>query len=154
MKVMLVEGWPMESQERRDLMQRISSTPNVSLWPTTSDMRKVYERTWMLLVPSELETFGRVVVEAQASGIPVATSSAGALPWVVGEGGRVFSGSQTAADWAEWIKTLWNDRASYVLLSEKATKNSQRPEFDADRVISSFDEVLSVVQRAAPQFRH
>ena len=38
-------------------------------------------------MPGWLEQFGRVVVEAQASGIPVVASASGALPDVVGGAG-------------------------------------------------------------------
>ncbi len=40
-----------------------------------------------VLVPNVLEQFGRVVVEAQASGVPVVASDCGALPDVVGDAG-------------------------------------------------------------------
>jgi glycosyltransferase involved in cell wall biosynthesis len=38
-------------------------------------------------MPGWIEQFGRVVVEGQASGVPVVASSSGALPDVVGEVG-------------------------------------------------------------------
>jgi glycosyltransferase involved in cell wall biosynthesis len=52
----------------------------------------VYRHIDVLSVPSVpmpgwIEQFGRVVVEAQASGIPVVTSASGALPDVVGDDG-------------------------------------------------------------------
>ena len=54
--------------------------------------------------PGWLEQFGRVVVEAQASGVPVVASASGALPDVVGEAGLLVPagdpGALCARPWA------------------------------------------------------
>jgi glycosyltransferase involved in cell wall biosynthesis len=62
----------------------------------------VYERFDVLAVPSVptpgwIEQFGRVVVEAQASGVPVVASASGALPDVVGEDGLLVSPASPVA---------------------------------------------------------
>jgi glycosyltransferase involved in cell wall biosynthesis len=61
-----------------------------------------YPRFDVLAVPSVpmpgwLEQFGRVVVEAQASGVPVVASASGALPDVVGEEGLLVPPRDPAA---------------------------------------------------------
>jgi glycosyltransferase involved in cell wall biosynthesis len=48
-------------------------------------------------LPSWIEQFGRVVVEAQASGVPVVASASGALPDVVGESGLLVPPSDPDA---------------------------------------------------------
>ncbi len=66
------------------------------------DIPDTYRRFDVLAVPSVpmpgwLEQFGRVVVEAQASGIPVVASASGALPDVVGEEGLLVPPSHPGA---------------------------------------------------------
>jgi glycosyltransferase involved in cell wall biosynthesis len=48
-------------------------------------------------LPSWIEQFGRVVVEAQASGVPVVASASGALPDVVGENGLLVPPADPSA---------------------------------------------------------
>jgi glycosyltransferase involved in cell wall biosynthesis len=67
-----------------------------------ADIPGVYERFDVLAVPSVptpgwVEQFGRVVVEAQASGVPVVASASGALPDVVGEDGLLVSPASPVA---------------------------------------------------------
>jgi len=59
-----------------------------------------------ILVPGVLEQFGRVVVEAQASGVPVVASAIGALPDVVGEAGILVAPSDPGALCAALVRLL------------------------------------------------
>ena len=67
-----------------------------------ADIPRTYREFDVLAVPSVpmpgwLEQFGRVVVESQASGIPVVASASGALPDVVGGAGLLVPPGDAAA---------------------------------------------------------
>ena len=49
-----------------------------------ADVATIYADTDLLVVPSRIETYGMVVLEALARGIPVVATTAGGLPGVVG----------------------------------------------------------------------
>jgi glycosyltransferase involved in cell wall biosynthesis len=144
---LLVEGWPMDRVERRQLGRRLRALPNVTFIRSQSDMRKVYGMTKVLLTPSRehVETFGRVVVEAQVSGIPVLAIAVGALPWAVGSGGVVLPPESPVDDWVRELRSLLSDELHYESLSRAALQNSCRPEFDAELVLSRFEQVLQDV---------
>jgi glycosyltransferase involved in cell wall biosynthesis len=71
----------------------------------------VYPEFDVLAVPSVplpgwIEQFGRVVVEAQASGVPVVASASGALPDVVGDHGLLVPPSDPSALRASLVRFL------------------------------------------------
>jgi glycosyltransferase involved in cell wall biosynthesis len=53
------------------------------------EMPAVYRRAVALVYPSRSETFGKPLVEAMLSGIPVIATDTGAIPEVVGNAGRL-----------------------------------------------------------------
>lgn len=63
--------------------ERLSVTGRVS----TGSLLALYRRACVVVVPSRYEGFGLPAAEAMACGTPVVTTTAGALPEVVGTGG-------------------------------------------------------------------
>jgi glycosyltransferase involved in cell wall biosynthesis len=83
-----------EEERLRALTSTLGIAERVSFhgYVDEADVPGVYRRFDVLAVPSVampgwIEQFGRVVVEAQASGVPVVASESGALPDVVGGSG-------------------------------------------------------------------
>lgn len=61
------------------------SLPNLRVVANTPDMRKVYQQTRILLMPSQTESWGRCAVEAAVNGIPtISTLTAGVLEALAG----------------------------------------------------------------------
>lgn len=141
---LLVEGWPMGREDWARLRDRTANLPNVELRRSTADMREVYRRTRFLLMPGRehVETFGRVAVEAQVSGIPVLAFRVGALPWVVGEGGILLEPDAGADDWSAALRSLAEDAGRYAELSRRARANVARSDFDPSHLVERFEQII------------
>ena len=144
-----VRGWPLAVSELVRLKRRLRGLGNAVLRKSTSDMRSVYRQTRILLVPSqwEDETWGRVVTEAQFSGIPVVASDRGGLPESVGPGGIILGHDQPAEIWAAAIRELYFCDTRYQQLSQAALAHSARPMLEPQRQVSKLlDAVGGFIQ--------
>ena len=120
-------------------MKPIYKLPNVKVWDHQQDMRRVYAMSDILLVPSQFEeTFGRVIVEAQANGIPVVAAHVGGIPYTLGQGGILIEPKDKTEAYVEALQRLRTDDNFYMQLSALALKNSQRPEFDPQLQVRNF----------------
>lgn len=142
-----VRGWPLGVRDVRRLRRRARQVGNVVLRPPVSDMRAIYRQTRLLLVPSqwEAETWGRVVTEAQFSGIPVVASNRGGLPEAVGPGGIILDHDEGAERWAAAIRDLWHDDHRHQVLSRAAAVHSARPAVDPDVQLRALIDALAKV---------
>lgn len=85
---------------------------NVEWQRQTPAMRDdVYARTRILLVPSKYESFGRVAIEAAASGAAVIASSTPGLHEALGAHG-LFANLANPREWLSWLDAL-GDRDIY-----------------------------------------
>jgi glycosyltransferase involved in cell wall biosynthesis len=139
-----VRGWPLGFKEEAALRRKLRRLGNVALRDRTDDMRTIYRETRILLVPSqwEDETWGRVVSEAQFSGIPVIASDRGGLPEAVGPGGIILGHDAPAAVWANTVAGLWSSKADYDRLSQSALSHSHRAELVPERQVSALIDIL------------
>jgi glycosyltransferase involved in cell wall biosynthesis len=136
-----VESWTVHDAWRTVLMNRARALHNVELWTPVEDMREAYARARLILMPSvHEETFGRVVAEAQLSGIPALVSDRGALPETLGGGGLVVPLDAGIDAWLEALDRLWSDPAVYgrcaaAALAESTTA-ARRPEHVSEHFLA------------------
>ncbi len=145
-----VRGWNLDPEDEAALQSSLAGLPNVTLRPSTNDMRSVYGNARILLAPSQWhEAFGRVAAEAQISGIPVVASDIGGLPEAVGPGGMLLAPDAPVADWVRAVKRLWQDDDAYLEASRAALSHAARPEMDPRSQIDSLLAILGDPARAA-----
>jgi glycosyltransferase involved in cell wall biosynthesis len=141
---LFVKGWPLTRKQSRELHAALAALPNVTLVARSTDMRQIYAKTRVLLVPSQwqAETWGRVASEAHYSGVPVLASNRGGLPEAVGPGGTIVPYDAPAQVWAAALTSLWSDPDLYAKTSAAARAYSNRPMLD---ISHQLDELLNAV---------
>lgn len=114
-----------------DAQQVNNLPPNVTLWPNTPDIRKVYEVTKVLCVPSHYESWGRVASEAMINGIPVVASPTDGLKENLDYAG-IFFNRKDSATAIEQLTRLMEDEVYYKKWSDLCLKRSgeQIPDWD------------------------
>ncbi len=94
---------------------------NVDIFRSEDDIRTIYKKTRLLLIPSQWEeAFGRVAVEAMINGIPVIGSNVGGLKEAIGKGGILLDKNKINL----WIEEIlkFDDLDYYKKMSERAKK--------------------------------
>ncbi len=135
----LQESWPLTREFRSELCDQIADRSNVSLRSATTNMAKVYGQAKVLLAPSQIEeAWGRVITEAQISGIPALASDIGGLPESVGKGGIILPCDAAVAAWAEAFGVLWDDSRAYDEYSMNAVAAAGRVEIQPRQLARRF----------------
>ena len=116
---------------------------NVVIWDFQDDIREVYARTHILLVPSQfLETFGRVILEAQINGIPVIAARVAGIPFTLGDGGLLVDPPDKPVGYVNAIRRIQETPSLYAHLSKRAIANAARAEFQPQQQIDKLVHLL------------
>ncbi len=111
---------------------------SITLLPRQSDMRQIYEKTKILLMPSFwFEAAGRVLIEATSNGIPVIATKRGGIPETLAGGGVLLDIPAACVNdhwyvpndseldpWWKALHSLWTDANHYREQSEVALQAS------------------------------
>lgn len=98
-------------------------------WQEAADLAATYQTAHIVLVPSRptetwVEQFGRVIVEAQASGAVVAGYASGAIPEVAGDA-AILAEVGAVSQLADRVVELATDPAAYARLRERGLEMSR-----------------------------
>lgn len=110
--------------------------PNVEIMEYTSDIRKAYERTKLILMPSLYESYGRVACEAAASGIPAIVADTPGLREALGAAGTYLDPTDVKA-WETALRASLTPR-KYGALSKAALERSEALDALARKELDSF----------------
>jgi glycosyltransferase involved in cell wall biosynthesis len=89
------------------------ATPNLHYKPLQDDPRPIYEEAGIVIMPSRSESWGRVALEAMASGIPVIVSRAPGLRECTAGAAVAYCQPDDLGCWSEAIRRLRSDGMAY-----------------------------------------
>lgn len=122
---------------------------NVTWQPQTPNMRDdVYARSRVVIVPSEYESFGRVAVEAAASGAVVVCSTTSGLKEAMGAAGLYADHRDTDA-WVHWIDAL-TDREVYETAQRHQAARAVELAAESAPEVAGFERLLRLAANAEP----
>lgn len=118
--------------------------PNVAHLNHTPDIRTVFRKTRILLMPSEYESYGRVGVEAACAGIPTIAHPTPGLKEAFGDAG-IFYDRDDIASWHAEIHRLLTDEIYYRKRADAVLKlaDSLEPDGEFDRLEQGFVETVA-----------
>lgn len=156
----------MSRRTLRHLGADIAAYPNVWWVPTQSDVRPLYRRTAVLLLPSFWqEGFPRSVMESQLNGIPVIASSRGGIPEALNGGGIMLDlpeacqpeltempDEAAVRPWLEALIGLWDDEAAYRAATARAREAARpfRPDITAPAAVAFFRDLIAETKADPP----
>lgn len=116
--------------------------PNVTIHPHTANIKEVYDKTRILLMPSRYESWGRTATEAMSSGIPVIANKTFGLEANLSEAG-IWVDRDDIEGWVKAIKKLDNKKV-YEAASEKGL--SRAKELDPIPQLENFEAWLNSIR--------
>lgn len=111
--------------------------PNVELFPVTQDMREVWRKSRIVLMPSAYESYGMVAAEAQVNGIPVIANPTPGLTECLGHAG-IFIPRENVDDYERTIRLLLEDHKHYQERSDMARLRGLELEAQTKKELAGF----------------
>lgn len=151
---LVVIGTPKKDGGILRLIRRLGIGDRVTFTGRISDEAFVrqYARAAMAVVPSVYEGFGLPAGEAMACGVPVISTTGGALPEVVGEAG-ILVPPRDARALADAIRGLMEDRDRAAALGEAGFRRVQAHftwQRAAEKTVDAYREVIDDYHRLPP----
>lgn len=124
--------------------QIIGTEKNIKYIENTSDIKSIYAQSRIVIMPSEYESFGRVAIEASASGIPVIVNDTPGLRESLEYAGVFIKSLSDIDEWVKAIKKLDNE-AYYKKIGVKGIKRAKEITANSKKELARLIEFFEMV---------
>ena len=108
-----------------------TSASNITYMSKTDKIEGVYEKSKVVIMPSRLETWGRVAVEAMASGTPLIINDVQGMREACGDA-ALIARREDVGDWVHKIRRLLTDPLFYKEQVQKGLRRAQELDDKSD----------------------
>jgi glycosyltransferase involved in cell wall biosynthesis len=139
--------WGRYGHEFRQLIQRIDPKGEFLLWTGAepfSSLHHIYQASDAFVFASSCENLPNILIEAMAAGLPIASSSRGPMPEVLGSSGVYFE-PEAPESIAMALKDLMSDTSLRAKLAEAAWRSAAQ--FSWERCARETFEFIANVAR-------
>ena len=144
------ESWELDPDLIAAVAANADQLPNVTLRRRQPPGPGLYGDARVLLVPHRIDNRPRVIIEAQANGIPSLVSEFGGLREALGTGGAVLPDDDASA-WIAAIRTVFEDGDQYKRWSRAAQAERGRAELETAPIVEGFEAVVeAAIARTRP----
>ena len=136
--------------ELKSLADQLGVADRIKWEGYKNNVAEYYQLSDILLVCSQFETFGNVIVEAMSNGCPVVASNTGGIPEIITDGydGLLYRTS-SYHELAEKVACLINDNELYVKISKNSIRTAYS-RFRKDRYVS---DLVNICDKAMARCR-
>jgi spore coat protein SA len=129
------------SSYARRLLCRLPPNVQYASYRPTTEIAQEFRTADILCCPSICqEAFGKVLIEAMASGLPVVATRVGGIPEVAAEGGVLLVKSGSAVELADAIQSLIENKDLRTLTAADGLKSCRR-RFRWEVVLDHYQEI-------------
>lgn len=142
------ESGLLSDSERAAIAAAAAVHPNVEVRPFSPDPARMLRDARILLVPHRVDNRPRVILEAQANGIPVLATDLPGLAESVGPGGDLVAPDATPDEWSTALGRMWDDPERLARLGARALEHARREEVAPEAIVQRFEGLLEQLVRA------
>ena len=129
-------------EELKQLCQSENISKNVNFINHVDNIHDYLDNSNVMLVPSHDEPWGRVVVEAMLTGLPVIGANAGGIPEIISDGTNgLLADPKDPNDWAEKITWVYNNYDKAVEIAQTAKQHAQKT-YTIENYVGQIEKII------------
>ena len=131
-----------EENRLKQLSETLSISDNITFFGYSNEPKKLLDESHIFTFPSFGDSWGRVVVEAMLTGLPVIGANAGGIPEIITDGKNGFLASpKDPQDWADKIEWIYNHYDHALNIAQFAQEHARKT-YTIENYVGQIEKII------------